>query len=245
MILNANAHIVPSAARHTHTVVFLHGRGSDASTFCSEIFESQDSDRRFFTELFPGIKWVFPCAKKRYAETEDEDMHQWFDMLSVQRPQEDVDVQKAGLWESVAQVLEVLAQEAEIVGGMKNVIIAGINQGCATAMFTLLTAGIHAGGFFGLCGWLPLAEEIQELMQVPGRSKDVLKIPVLLQHCRDDDVVPLQNGEDLAERLRKMGMQVEWKCFDHGGHWLVEPKGMDGIVRFIGDIIKHSETAVR
>lgn len=224
-------------------MIFLHGCGSDAPTFCSEIFESQDSNERTLTQLFPSIKWVFPCAEKTYAKTEDEEMHQWFDMVSVQRPQEDINTQKMGLWESVKKVLAILKQEAEIVGSMQNVIVAGISQGCATAMFALLTSGVCAGGFFGLCGWLPLAEEIQELMMVPGRLKDVLRTPVLLQHCRDDNVVPVEIGEGFVEQLRRLGIQTKWECFADGGHWLQEPTGMDGIVRFINNVMESSKIA--
>ncbi|KAF1851097.1 alpha/beta-hydrolase [Cucurbitaria berberidis CBS 394.84] len=245
MSLNPALHIIPPTAPHTYTIIFLHGRGSDATTFCNEIFESQDSSNRFFTDMFPSVKWVFPCAKKRWAKTEEEEMHQWFDMSSVQRPQEEVVEQKMGLWESVSQVLEVLRAEKELVRGSENVILAGISQGCATAIFSLLTSDARVGGFFGLCGWLPLAEEMEQIMRVPGRSIDVLAMPVLLQHCRDDGVVPVQNGEDLVERLRSMGMQVKWESFENGGHWLNEPRGMDGIVRFIEEVMERGKSSTK
>lgn len=220
-------------------MIFLHGRGSDAATFCNEIFESQDSSGRFFVDIFPSIRWVFPCAKKRWAITEEENMHQWFDMSSVLRPQEGVEIQKTGLWESVNEVLEVLRAEKELTG---NVILAGISQGCATAIFTLLTSGVLVDGFFGFCGWLPLAEEMEQMMRVPGRAVDVLMTPVLLQHCQDDGVVPVGNGKDLADSLKRMGMQVDWECFENGGHWLNEPDGMDGFVRFIKDIMERGKS---
>lgn len=157
-------------------------------------------------------------------------------------PQEDAEVQKTGLWESVRQVLGVVREERALVGGSERVLLAGISQGCATAMFALLASGERVGGFFGLCGWLPLAEELEKLMRVPGRLVEVLGMPVLLQHCRDDGVVPLRNGEDLAARLERMGLSVRWECFEDGGHWLNEPKGMDGIVRFIQEIMKNGKS---
>ncbi|CAO2649392.1 Nn.00g067770.m01.CDS01 [Neocucurbitaria sp. VM-36] len=239
MSLNSPPHVILPTAMHTHTIIFLHGRGSDAITFCEEIFESQDSAGRFLADIFPSIRWVFPCAKKRWAVTEEEELHQWFDMSSVLRPQEEVEMQKTGLWESVNQVLEVLRAEKELTG---NVILAGISQGCATAIFALLTSGTQVHGFFGLCGWLPLAEETEHLLQVPGRSLDVLATPVLLQHCQDDGVVPVVNGKDLAESLERMGMQVRWELFENGGHWLNEPNGVDGIVRFVEEVMERGKS---
>lgn len=243
MTSDQNLHIVHPTAPHTHTIIFLHGRGSNATTFCNEIFESQDSSGRFFPAMFPSIKWVFPCAKKRWAMLEKKDIHQWFDISSVQRPQENIELQKKGLWESVDQVLSVLRKEAELVKGTQNVIVAGISQGCATAIFALLASGIRVGGFFGFCGWLPLAEEIQQIITVPGRSSDVLATPVLLQHCLNDQVVPVSNGVDLEQSLRKIGVQLRWECFEIGGHWLNEPEGVDGIARFIQEIIECSNKA--
>jgi lysophospholipase-2 len=235
----STSHTIEPTTPHTHTIIFLHGRGSTASTFCSEIFESQDSSSAFFTILFLSLKWVFPLAPKRYSPSEQEEMHQWFDMSSVQRPQEHHDIQREGLWNSVSQILKIVEEEGEIVG-TQNLILAGISQGCATAIFALLASGTRVGGFVGLCGWLPLKDEIVGVMNVLRRVRDVLETPVLLQHCEDDEVVPVENGEGLAVQLKQCGMSVRWQRFEDGGHWLNEPKGMDGVVDFIEGVMKAS-----
>lgn len=38
----AGVHTILPKAPHMHTMILLHGRGSDAPTFCDELFESQD-----------------------------------------------------------------------------------------------------------------------------------------------------------------------------------------------------------
>lgn len=240
MALQFDLEVVVKTTQHTHTVIFLHGRGSDAQTFHSELFETQDSDGKYFKDLFPGVRWVLPRAQKSWSKLDKEEICQWFEMSSVQRPQEDFEAQKPGLWESVTRILAVLKEEAELVG-LQHIIVAGISQGCATAIFTLLASGVRVGGFIGIAGWMPLAKELQDVSRVPGRSVDVLQTPVLLQHCRDDDVMPLTNGEDLAMRLEDMGMQVQWQSFDTGGHWLNEPEGMDAVVQFIKTVMGYGE----
>ncbi|KAF2688899.1 phospholipase/carboxylesterase family protein-like protein [Lentithecium fluviatile CBS 122367] len=252
-----NIHVIPPTTPHAHTVIFLHGRGINATEFASELFESQASYDRFFTDIFPGVKWVFPCAAKRWAETEQEQMCQWFDMASVQHPDERVDIQKPGIRDSVLQILEVLQAESAEVGA-ERVFLVGISQGCATAILALLVSNVKIGGFVGLCGWFPLREELEkipvettsapksrmkglrEIIDMPTQNDpavsnftSTLHTPVLLQHTEDDSVVPMTNGYKLVKSLREFGMHVDWQCFGEGGHWLNEPAGMDGIVAFL------------
>lgn len=152
-------------------------------------------------------------------------------MTSVQRPWEEAEKQREGLEQSAGRVAEIVRREIKEVGGEK-VIVMGISQGCVIGLYALLKYGIEVGGFVGLCGWVP-REDLEKSVSELGS----VKVSILLQHCKDDDVVPTRNGEDLAERLRKLGMQVEWEWFEEGGHWLNEPDGMDGVVRFIDRIL--------
>ncbi|KAH7386744.1 Alpha/Beta hydrolase protein [Phaeosphaeria sp. MPI-PUGE-AT-0046c] len=208
-------HTIPPTLPHTHTIIFLHGRGSSATTFASELFESQDGHGGFFTSIFPAVKWICPCAPTSWAASEQESIPQWFDIASVQRPWEEAEMQHEGLEESAKSVAQVIEREAGEVGG------------------------IRVGGFVGLCGWVP----VEDFEDEANTGHDVKEMPVLLQHCRDDEVVPVGNGEALAIRLRKMERQVEWECFEEGGHWLNEPAGMDGIVRFIEKTLGNGEQA--
>ncbi|ORY11059.1 Alpha/Beta hydrolase protein [Clohesyomyces aquaticus] len=239
---------------HTHTIILLHGRGATATEFAEEFFESQDREERFISELLPGIRWVFPSATPRYAETEKETMNQWFDMTSVQRPQEDVEKQKEALKESVEQVLKIIEDEARKVPREK-IFVGGISQGCATALFTMLCSGDRFAGFIGLSGWLPFQEQIAdiakrfpnlkyrvhrvrqlvEMKPLPDHMEREcpLRTPVFIEHCEDDDTVPVENGQAMAETLDKLGMTVRTEWYTEGGHWIKEPQGVDDFVGFI------------
>jgi lysophospholipase-2 len=102
-------------------------------------------------------------------------------------------------------------------------------------VYMLSTRGVKVGGFLGLSGWWPNLEDSLE--------KEMAGMSVLLQHCRDDSVVPVENGEELAKRLGDMGVEVKWQYFEDGGHWLNEPEGMDGVVRFVKEVMESSESA--
>jgi lysophospholipase-2 len=236
MQMAASSYTVDPTAPHTHTVIFLHGRGSNASEFCSEIFESQDSSGLYFTQLFPSVKWVFPCAKRTWSNLDQEELHQWFDMTSVQNAHADSEVQRPGLENSRTQLLGIIEEEEECVSEDR-IVVAGISQGCAVALYTLLSMDVCVGGFFGLCGWLPLADELTEDRNSLRRWQNISNMPVLLQHCEDDGVVPIANGKEMRAYLEEMGKDVQWQQFEEGGHWVNEPEGVDGIVKFLRDFM--------
>jgi lysophospholipase-2 len=240
---------------HKHTVVLLHGRGSNAIEFASEFFESQASDDRFLGQIFPTYKWVFPCAALRHAQIEGEELHQWFDMECVQKPYHDPEkLQIIGLRESLEFIRDVIEREAREVGGFDKVFLGGISQGCATAITACLTVQTPLAGFIAFSGWCPFAklgsegsfkciEHLHALVEwlhdVVVNSVGVetirlaLQTPVLVEHALDDEVVPLALGRDLRDTLMSLGSEVQLAEYEDGGHWINEPKGIDDMVHFI------------
>lgn len=254
MSLTDRLHIVSPVEEHTHTVIFLHGRDSTADEFADEFFESQATDDRTLLEAFPGYKWVFPTARTINSARFDTEMSQWFDMWSVESPEERRQSQVDGLKESIAYIISIIRNEASIVVP-ERIILGGISQGCATAIYALLFGGIRLGGFIGLCSWLPFQEEIHALStgspaatiaslraaQItanlsPNHSDfkaDVLTTPIFLSHSKDDEVVPIQNGDKLHQGLKHLGMVIRRETYEDGGHWINEPQGVDDMVEFI------------
>jgi predicted esterase len=243
--METSVQIAPRGVEHTHTIIFLHGRDSTAAEFAPESIESQASDDRTLPEIFPTIKWVFPSSKLRRSERFNTEMSQWFDMWSVENPAEKEELQVAGLQESIADTLDIIRTEAALVPP-ERIILGGISQGCATAIHALLCSKIRLGGFIGLCSWLPFQNETlpQIDSRFNGTTKDLsdlssatalnaLNTPVFLSHSEDDEVVPIDNGRKLSESLRKFGMEVTWKAYEDGGHWINEPQGVDDIVSFL------------
>ncbi|KAI0002716.1 lysophospholipase II [Xylariaceae sp. FL0662B] len=219
--------------RHSHTIIWLHGRDSHAAEFSSELFESEASQPegqpRTLPDLFPTIKWVFPQAPLLRAERFDvENMPQWFDMWSVENPQERPELQEHGLRNSIAQILSTVREETV---PRHKIFLAGISQGFATAISAFFASGdTQFAGLIGLCSWLPpFAERILQTPMDPLAGK----APVFLAHSSDDDVVPIGNGKLLRDALRIHMETVEWKEYKEGGHWINEPEGVDDIVRFL------------
>lgn len=125
----------PSAGHaHTHTIILLHGRDSQAQEFASEFFECEASGSeadRTLPALFPTVRWVFPQATTLPSERFNVDMSQWFDMWSVENAQESVELQVPGLLSSIASI-KALVKEEELLVPRKRIFLGGISQGFAT-----------------------------------------------------------------------------------------------------------------
>ena len=252
---------------HTHTVIFLHGRDSDAQAFADEFFESEASEPaerpRNLPDLFPGIRWVFPTAPALYSKRFDTTISQWFDIWSVEDPEEQVEIQKDGLKQSVAALLEVIRAE-EIHLPRQNIFLGGISQGFATALFTFFANGQGFAGLIGLCSWMPFAKLLEDLeasvaneeqlsnaldriyfgqqsLEEPS-SPFLRSTPIFLGHSIHDDTVPIKNGRRMRDVLvRSLRLNAQLHEYADGGHWVHEPQGVDDIVEFLNLTMRNGE----
>ena len=126
-----------------------------------------------------------------------------------------------GLRESVGRVLEIVRREAKLVP-LRNIVLGGISQGCATAIFALLSSGLELGGFVGLCSWLPFQEEIEAIAHdtenqdndVAQRTRKILQIgsdeDLEGQDIRGDDKVAKtgEGAEDLGPLMGQLSLSV-------------------------------------
>lgn len=227
-------HIVAPVEQHKYTIL-LHGRDSDASEFAKDFLESQASDDRTLPEIFANVKWAFPTSKIRKSERfQGTRVSQWFDMWTTEQPDEREELQIVGLNESISDILEIIRQEIDMVGGADHVILGGISQGCATAIHALFQCEPLAG-FIGLCSWLPFETKIKEITSacdnaaevlhgvrhllrptfnssvaaLPGANSTPVRTPVFLSHSVGDPIIIVSNGQNLRLALDGLGMCVE------------------------------------
>ncbi|KAF8846542.1 alpha/beta-hydrolase [Acephala macrosclerotiorum] len=254
---------IPPSAPHTHTVVFLHGRGDTAKSFASSLHYSTGSRNRTLPEIFPSFRWVFPQAEMRQcAAFPGDKMPQWFDIWNVNNFLEREELQATGLRESVASTRRILSSEATVLGGQwDRLVLAGISQGAATGVHTLLNLSIppamegqqvphKLGAFLGFSCRMPfpgrsLAEtrKVLALEGVPDTDEILRNTPVLLEHCVDDPLVLVGNGRGLRDTLQGFGAQVIWKEYPKGGHWFNSPVGVDDAVEFLNNHVLKKPSA--
>lgn len=235
---------------HSHTVVFLHGRGDSAPNFRNSLQYSRNSQGQTLADAFPSFRWVFPQAPRRRCANQPEEWNQWFDVWNVSDFKENEDLQAEGLREVVPKIRDILAKEAsDLDGRWDKVILMGISMGSATSVHTLFNLDIptsenRLGAFIGFSGRCPFAgrtlDEMRMTLQVDSSPihNEVLKnTPMLLEHCVDDPLVLVDWGRKQCEILREFGANVAWREYETGGHWFNSPRGIDDVVEFLRAVL--------
>lgn len=192
--------IPPLSEEHTHTIISLHGKGSNAERFGYELLAAANLQARL-----PTVKFIFPTASKRRA-TRFKKMHinQWFDNYSIENPGERTDLQVEGLCGTAELIRDLISGEVRILGAHnhRKIILWGLSQGCAAGIFTLLggwpdaTETSTIGAFVGMSGWLPFEQQFHEILQcgeLPASVRDD-------QETRSDDDSDSDDGvEDMQQ----------------------------------------------
>lgn len=196
-------------------------------------------------------KFIFPSAHHRYSTFWQEEQTEWFDIWSLDRPDERQDLQIGGLVESIHHVRGIMDDEIRSGTAPGDIFLAGISQAYAIALHILLSQPHRLSGLIGLSGWLPFSKDltaidaqdpIPEIRQFYAEklaigahhtSPETLLTPISAAHCEDDNVVEIRHGVRARDTPRKLGFNVEWKAYSGGGHWINETAGLDDIVTFI------------
>jgi predicted esterase len=264
MALSSRSVIIQPLPVHTHAVIFLHGRGDTASNFSSSLKYSTDSQGRTLDVIFPSFRWVFPqAAIGPSLGFRDPRVSQWFDIWDARNFSDREDLQAEGLRESVNKIRQIIRDEAAALGGRwDRIILAGISQGAATCVHTLLNlslTGPPSDGSTqaprGLCAFLGFScrmpfpgrtvsqtREILGLDDVPDHTDVLQSTPMLLEHCANDEVVQIQDGRVLRDTLREFGADVSWKEYPDGGHWFNSPTGIDDAAEFLRRAIAAADS---
>lgn len=244
---------------HTHTVIFLHGRGDRAPNSARSIryMTWSNSKRQTAVDVLPTFRWVFPDAGQKPCARPGAlpSLSQWFDVWDHLNFKDHEDLQAPGLRESVARVRALIAEEAARLGGRYDkIVLMGISQGGATSIHTLLNLGLpeaysgpkRLGAFVGVACRMPFPgrslKDTRDVLGLEGTPSDelVLNTPVLLEHCRDDPTVLFEGGMQLKQQLEGYGISVTWKEYPDGGHWFKSPEGLEDLIEFLTAVLPRN-----
>jgi lysophospholipase-2 len=191
--------VVEAVAKHTATLIFLHGLGDTGSGWAQAL---QTLQRRQ-----PGLRIVCPHASSRPVTLNGGmDMPAWYDIASLGGPTPNGDTGRTqdwdGLEESRRAVLRLVAQEAARVP-LGRIFLGGFSQGAAVSLFTLLREyatddapsdapdATQLGGVVALSGYVPCHERLMRAGAFPGTEGR--RVPrVFVAHGTADAVVQLR-----------------------------------------------------
>ncbi|KAL0580519.1 hypothetical protein V5O48_001506 [Marasmius crinis-equi] len=188
---------VPAAAKHTATVIFVHGLGDTGHGWkpVADMFKTEPS--------LTHVKWVLPHARQRpITGNMGMTMPGWFDIKSFENFKTVED--EEGMMESVRHLTELI--DVEIASGIQpnRVILGGFSQGAAMSLLTGLTSEkLQLAGVVSLSGWLPLKQKFKETVSSHAKST-----PVFWGHGTADPLVRLEFANESIEALKSFGFNI-------------------------------------
>ncbi|KAJ3270886.1 hypothetical protein HDV01_007357 [Terramyces sp. JEL0728] len=198
------AAIVQPTAKHTATVIFLHGLGDTGLGW--------EPVGRMLAPAFQNVKWIFPHAPhKKVTLNMGMAMPAWYDIYSLDKATSKED--ESGMMASVEQINTLIKNEVDAGISSEKIVLGGFSQGAAMTLLAGLTTSYKLGGLVALSGYLPLSGKIESI-----KSNTNDKTPIFMGHGIEDQVVQFEWGQKSMEKLKSMGYDVTFRSYDGMGH---------------------------
>ncbi|KAI1157702.1 phospholipase/Carboxylesterase [Nemania serpens] len=204
--------LLAASAKHTATVIFLHGLGDTGYGWAPAV---EGWIRR---GRLNEVKWVLPNAPRiPITAAEGMPMPGWFDIAALNGGIDDIRSRQdePGLLRTRDYVSSLI--QAEIDAGIpaNRIVVGGFSQGGAMALLSGLTAKVKLGGIVGLSCWLPLDSKFPSLLQESDLNHET---PIFMAHGTADHVVPMPLGQLSYEALKTHNFPVTIKLFPGMAH---------------------------
>ncbi|KAI0774740.1 Phospholipase/carboxylesterase [Trametes elegans] len=209
--------VVPRA-KHTATIIFVHGLGDTGYGWkpVADMFASE----------MPHVKWILPHAPVIPVTVNGgTPMPSWFDIFEfhsiTQREDEE------GMLNTVYSLNQLITAEIDAGTPAERIVLGGFSQGAAMSLLTGLTTERRLAGLAVLSGWLPLREKVKAMVNDHAK-----KLPIFWGHGKADVIV----------RFDQATLSLQYIKSQLGLNTLVSPdKVLEGGIEFHGyDSLPHS-----
>ncbi|KAI5867402.1 Phospholipase/carboxylesterase [Durotheca rogersii] len=204
--------IFPAAAKHTATVIFVHGLGDSGYGWASAV---ENWRRR---QRLDEVKFVLPHAPRiPVTATDGMSLPAWYDIFALSGKIDDLrrDQDQAGILQSRQYLGELI--QTEIDGGIPSdrIVLGGFSQGGAMSLFSGLTGKVRLAGIVALSCYLLLDDKFADFLKESDLNRQT---PILMCHGDADPVVPYGLGQMSFEKLKKEGFDVTMKTYPEMPH---------------------------
>lgn len=215
--MNLECIVMPPAAAHHASVVWLHGLGADGHDFVPVIPALRLPPEH-------GVRFVFPHAPVRPISINyGMRMRGWYDVTAAELNREQ---DAKGIEESAALLESLISQEREAGIAPDRIVLAGFSQGGAVALHCGVRHADALGGIAALSTYLPLAERFER-----EKSPASLGTPIFMAHGRDDPLIPMALGMRSRDLLLQAGYEVLW--YDYAMQHAVCPEQIADLGRWL------------
>ncbi|KAH7926769.1 Phospholipase/carboxylesterase [Leucogyrophana mollusca] len=188
---------VAPTAKHTATVIFMHGLG-DSGYGWKPVADMFSPDLRH-------VKWILPHAPSQPVTANmGMEMPSWFDIYSFDF---DASEDSKGMFQSMRSIDTLIKAEVDAGIPPSRIVLGGFSQGSALTLITSLLGtkaredwggeSWNLGGAVILSGWLPLKARFKELA-----GTNIANIPIFWGHGTQDPIVQYRFGRDSVGYLR-------------------------------------------
>ena len=229
--------LFPATAKHTATVIFIHGLGDTGHGWAGAV---ENWRRR---QRLDEVKFILPHAPSIPITCNwGMRMPGWYDIVSLAclpafpirirsrsapelltmglSAQHTIDgnaeslrrnEDEAGILQSQAYFHELIQKEIDSGIPAERIVIGGFSQGGAMSIFSGLTARVKLGGIVALSSYLLLSLKFADLVPKPEANKDT---PIFMAHGDVDQVVNTELGKKSYDMLKSMGYNATLKIYE-------------------------------
>ncbi|CAH0546431.1 unnamed protein product [Brassicogethes aeneus] len=176
--------VIAASAKHTATLIFLHGLGDTGQGWASAMGAIRQ----------PHVKVICPTAPTMPVTLNAGfRMPSWFDLKTLDEsgPEDD-----DGIRSATKQIHGLIENEIKAGIAANRIVLGGFSQGGALALYSALCFPQKLAGVVALSCWLPLRKSF------PGAMKTSNELSVLQCHGDCDPVVPYKWGQMTASVLK-------------------------------------------
>ncbi|KAL1843906.1 hypothetical protein VTJ49DRAFT_6849 [Mycothermus thermophilus] len=205
--------LFPATARHTATVIFIHGLGDTGHGWASAV---ENWRRR---QRLDEVKFILPHAPNIPITCNGGfRMPGWYDIHTIDgnveslRKHED----EPGIRLSQAYFHDLIQKEIDAGIPSDRIVIGGFSQGGAMSLFAGLTAKVKLAGIVALSSYLLLSLKFADIVAEAGNvNKDT---PIFMAHGDLDRVVHTELGKKSYQMLKELGYNAELKIYEGMQH---------------------------
>ena len=188
--------ILPTAATHQFSVIWLHGLGADGHDFeaivpqlnCNQVAQTH---------------FVFPNAPSQAVTINNGMvMPAWYDILEMSFERK---VDLKGIETSSTLINRIINQEIAQGIAPQNILLVGFSQGGVIALHAGLTFPQKLGGIIALSTYLPEPE-----LLLANRHESNQHTPIFMAHGTMDTVVNITAAQSAFKTLKNLNYPVEW-----------------------------------
>ncbi|XP_049777857.1 acyl-protein thioesterase 1 [Schistocerca cancellata] len=187
--------IIAATAKHTATVIFLHGLGDTGHGWASGMGAIRSSHVKVICPTAPTMPVTLNGGFR---------MPSWFDLrtLDANGPEDEEGIKRA-----TELVHGMIEQEVKAGIPSNRIVLGGFSQGGALALYSALKFPKPLAGVIALSCWLPLHK------QFPAAAVANKDIPYIQCHGDCDPIVPYKWGQMTASLLKQFLRQIEFKTY--------------------------------